>query len=140
MAAIERLLDRIIVRAEVLGGKPCIRGSRVTVESVLERLASGASPSEILADHPGLERDDVFACAAYARAIIAGAGGPAAAIEAAEHGPPAVPKASSTRMSLRELAARPPAEIDRVVRAAGIVMDAEEIEAWDGTAGDGLDE
>lgn len=127
MAANERLLDRIVVRPEVLGGKPCIRGSQVTVESVLERLARGAPPEAILADHPGLERDDVFACAAYAQTVI-------------EHASSAMPKGSSARMSLRELAGRAPAEIDRVVRAAGIVMDADEIEAWDGTAGDGLDE
>ncbi len=47
-------------------GKPCIRGLRITVQDVLEWLASGMSTEEILADYPELNRDDVLACLAYA--------------------------------------------------------------------------
>jgi uncharacterized protein (DUF433 family) len=48
------------------GGKPCIRGLRITVYDVLEYLASGMSEAEILADFPDLTSDDVRACLAFA--------------------------------------------------------------------------
>jgi uncharacterized protein (DUF433 family) len=48
------------------GGKPCIRGLRITVHDVLEYLASGMSEAEILADFPDLNRDDIRACLAFA--------------------------------------------------------------------------
>lgn len=48
------------------GGKPCIRGMRITVYDVLSYLASGMSVDEVLADFPYLTRDDVLACLAYA--------------------------------------------------------------------------
>jgi len=48
------------------GGKPCIRGLRITVYDVLEYLASGMSEAEIFADFPALNRDDIRACLAFA--------------------------------------------------------------------------
>jgi len=48
------------------GGKPCIRGLRITVYDVLEYLASGMSEEEILADFPDLNPDDIRACLAFA--------------------------------------------------------------------------
>lgn len=48
------------------GGKPCIRGMRITVYDVLEYLASGMSEDEILADFPDLQRDDIRASLAFA--------------------------------------------------------------------------
>jgi uncharacterized protein (DUF433 family) len=48
------------------GGKPCIRGLRITVYDVLGYLAAGMSIEEILADFPYLTREDVLACLAYA--------------------------------------------------------------------------
>jgi uncharacterized protein (DUF433 family) len=48
------------------GGKPCIRGLRITVYDVLEYLASGMSEAEILADFPDLSSDDIRACLAFA--------------------------------------------------------------------------
>jgi uncharacterized protein (DUF433 family) len=48
------------------GGKPCIRGLRMTVYDVLDYLASGMSQDEILADFPDLTRDDIRACLAFA--------------------------------------------------------------------------
>ena len=48
------------------GGKPCIRGLRITVYDVLEYLASGMSEDEILADFPDLQREDIRACLAFA--------------------------------------------------------------------------
>jgi uncharacterized protein (DUF433 family) len=50
------------------GGKPCVRGMRITVTDVLEYLASGMSVEEILADFPELTRDDIRACLAFAAA------------------------------------------------------------------------
>ena len=48
------------------GGKPCIRGLRITVYDVLEYLASGMSEEEIIRDFPDLTRDDIRACLAFA--------------------------------------------------------------------------
>ena len=48
------------------GGKPCIRGLRITVYDVLEYLASGMSEDEILAHFPDLRREDIRACLAFA--------------------------------------------------------------------------
>jgi len=58
--------DRITIEAGKRGGKPCIRGLRITVYDVLEYLASGMTKEEILADFPDLEAEDIKACLAYA--------------------------------------------------------------------------
>ena len=47
------------------GGKPCIRGMRITVYDVLEYLASGMTQEEILKDSPNLTKDDILACLSY---------------------------------------------------------------------------
>jgi uncharacterized protein (DUF433 family) len=59
-------LDRITSDPEVLGGRPCIRGQRIRVTDILELLAGGATPEEILADYPYLEMDDITASLEYA--------------------------------------------------------------------------
>ena len=59
-------LDRITLEPEKRGGKPCIRGLRITVYDVLEYLASGMTEGEILEDFPDLERDDIRAALAFA--------------------------------------------------------------------------
>ena len=48
------------------GGKPCIRGMRITVYDILEYLASGMSEDDILADFPDLSREDILASLAFA--------------------------------------------------------------------------
>ena len=48
------------------GGKPCVRGLRITVYEVLDYLASGMSYDELLADFPDLKREDILACLAFA--------------------------------------------------------------------------
>ena len=48
------------------GGKPCIRGMRITVYDVLEYLASGMTQQEILKDFPYLTKDDILACLSFA--------------------------------------------------------------------------
>ncbi|MEJ2206405.1 MAG: DUF433 domain-containing protein [Gemmatimonadota bacterium] len=58
--------DRITIEPGKRGGKPCIRGMRITVSDVLEYLASGMSEHEILDEFPDLERDDIRACLAFA--------------------------------------------------------------------------
>lgn len=56
----------ITTEADKMGGKPCIRGLRITVYNVLDYLASGMSEAEILADFPDLTHDDLRACLAFA--------------------------------------------------------------------------
>ena len=58
--------QRISVEPGKRGGKPCIRGLRITVQEVLEYLVSGMTEDEILADFPDLERDDLRAALAFA--------------------------------------------------------------------------
>jgi uncharacterized protein (DUF433 family) len=59
------LLKRITVNPAVCGGKPCIRGHRIWVSLILDFLAAGNSIDQIVADYPGIEREDVLACIAY---------------------------------------------------------------------------
>jgi uncharacterized protein (DUF433 family) len=58
---------RIALDANVLAGKPVVRGTRLSVEFVIGLLAEGWSEPAILANYPGLTRDDILACLAYAR-------------------------------------------------------------------------
>ena len=60
------LLDRIAVDPAIRFGKPCVRGTRISVGDVLGYLAGGMPEAQILADFPQLTRDDVRACLAYA--------------------------------------------------------------------------
>ena len=60
------LLHRITLDPDVMGGKPCIRGMRVTVGTVLGLLAAGRTEAEILDAYPYLEPDDVKAALQYA--------------------------------------------------------------------------
>jgi uncharacterized protein (DUF433 family) len=67
--------DIITIEPGKRGGKPCIRGMRITVYDVLEYLASGMSEQEILQDFPYLTKEDILAClgfvAARERVIVA---------------------------------------------------------------------
>lgn len=60
------LLRRITIDPEQCGGRPCIRGMRLRVQDVLEFLAAGETPGQILADYPYLEPDDIAASLLYA--------------------------------------------------------------------------
>jgi uncharacterized protein (DUF433 family) len=64
------LLTRIDIHPQVMLGKPVIRGTRITVEILLEKIAAGCSIEEILGDYPQLSREDVLASVAYAREAI----------------------------------------------------------------------
>ncbi|MBV9378334.1 MAG: DUF433 domain-containing protein [Alphaproteobacteria bacterium] len=58
--------DRVVIDPEIRFGKPCVRGTRITVGDVLSYLASGISEQELLSDFPQLTREDVRACLAFA--------------------------------------------------------------------------
>jgi uncharacterized protein (DUF433 family) len=58
--------DILTIEAGKRGGKPCIRGMRITVYDVLSYLAAGMSEAEILADFPYLTPEDIRACLSYA--------------------------------------------------------------------------
>ncbi len=60
------LLERITIEPGKRGGKPCIRGLRITVYDVLGWLAAGMQEQEILRDYPDLEPEDIRACLAFA--------------------------------------------------------------------------
>jgi uncharacterized protein (DUF433 family) len=66
-----RLLKRITANPEIFGGKPIIRGMRISVELILSLLAQGETRDDILQDYPDLDVDDIRACLAYAHAVIA---------------------------------------------------------------------
>jgi uncharacterized protein (DUF433 family) len=59
-------LDRITQQPEIMGGKACIRGMRVTVGMVVGQIGAGRSVDEVLADFPYLEREDILQALRYA--------------------------------------------------------------------------
>jgi uncharacterized protein (DUF433 family) len=58
--------QRITINPDQCGGRPCIRGMRIRVKDVLDMLAGGATQSEILADFPDLQAEDIRASIGYA--------------------------------------------------------------------------
>lgn len=62
----QELLDRITYYPQQCGGRPCIRGMRIRVTDILEMLALNIKISEILADFPDLEAEDIQACLLFA--------------------------------------------------------------------------
>jgi len=64
----EVILNRITADPGIFGGKPIIRGMRISVELILSLLAQGESVEAILDDYPALEPEDIRACVAYADA------------------------------------------------------------------------
>jgi uncharacterized protein (DUF433 family) len=66
-----QLLQRIVFDPRIFGGLPIIRGHRLAVVHVLGMLAAGDTTETILAGYPWLEREDVLACLAYAKRIVA---------------------------------------------------------------------
>ncbi len=68
----EQLLDRIAIDPSVMVGKPVIKGTRLTVEYILNLLAHGATSDEILVEYDGLLQDDLHACLLYATKSLEG--------------------------------------------------------------------
>lgn len=64
------LTDRITVDPEQCGGRPCIRGMRIRVSDVLELLAAGLSPSQVLDELPDLEMADILAVLKFAASRV----------------------------------------------------------------------
>jgi len=62
--------ERITVRADQMGGVPCIRGFRIPVATVVEAVAEGMSPDEILAAYPDLEPEDIRQALKYAAEAV----------------------------------------------------------------------
>jgi uncharacterized protein (DUF433 family) len=62
-------LDRITIHPAQLDGKPCIRGLRISVQTVLEFLSAGNTADEILEQYPVLTKEDITACLQYAAKI-----------------------------------------------------------------------
>jgi uncharacterized protein (DUF433 family) len=58
--------ERIVSDPAIMGGRPTIRGTRITVERILEELAAGAGIDELLLDYPQLAREDVLAALRFA--------------------------------------------------------------------------
>ena len=67
----EDILKRIVLMPDVMTGKPVIRGTRLTVQYILNLLAQGLSEKEILAEYQDLQKDDITACLLYASKTIA---------------------------------------------------------------------
>ncbi len=67
----DRLLEKITYNPKIFNGKPIIKGRRLAVEHVLGMLAAGDTAETILGGYPWLEMEDIQACIAYARRIVA---------------------------------------------------------------------
>ncbi len=66
----EKIFDRIYIDANICGGKPMIRGKRITVQTIMEFLAAGETSEEILKQYPSLEAEDLTACMLYAKDLM----------------------------------------------------------------------
>ena len=62
--------DRIVIDPKILVGKPVIKGTRLAVEFIIDLLAQGWTEAEILRNYPGLTREDIQACLAYAGMVL----------------------------------------------------------------------
>ena len=67
----DELLARITIDPDVCHGKPCVRGLRYPVESLLEYMAGGDTADDLIATFPDLERADILACHEFARRMLA---------------------------------------------------------------------
>lgn len=67
-----RQFQRITIDPDVMGGKPCIRGMRVTVGMIVEALSAGRTPEQLLADFPYLEEADIREALAFAAHLAQG--------------------------------------------------------------------
>ena len=65
------LRDRIVADPEILGGKPAIKGTRISVELILGHLAAGWSLQNLLESYPHITQEDIRACLAYAHDVVA---------------------------------------------------------------------
>jgi uncharacterized protein (DUF433 family) len=66
----QELIARIAANPKVMFGKPVIRGTRLTVGYILDRLAHQATPDDLLHEYPGLTREDIEACYLFASQVL----------------------------------------------------------------------
>ncbi len=71
MESVMSRLERITSDPAIFGGKPIVRGMRISVELILSLLAQGETHAAILEDYPNLRHEDILACLAYAHAVLA---------------------------------------------------------------------
>ena len=64
------MAERIIINSNILQGKPIIKGTRISVEFILELLASGIGTEEILKEYPSLKKEDILAALHYATDVL----------------------------------------------------------------------
>ena len=64
------MLERIEIHPDICNGRPIVRGTRIAVRTVLEFLAARDSVEDVLEEYPGLTREDVQACLAYATGLM----------------------------------------------------------------------
>ncbi|MBN1658591.1 MAG: DUF433 domain-containing protein [Anaerolineae bacterium] len=64
-------MERIVLNPDILGGKPIIRGTRISVEFILELLSTGMETEEIQTEYPHLTREDILAAINYAARTVA---------------------------------------------------------------------
>ncbi len=62
--------SRIVINPDVCNGRPVVRGTRITVQTILEFLGAGDSVEEILEEYPSLTREDVLACVQYSSRLM----------------------------------------------------------------------
>lgn len=63
--------ERIIINPDICNGRPVIAGTRLTAQTVIEFLAAGDSPEDIMGEYPYLTREDILACLAYSARVMA---------------------------------------------------------------------
>lgn len=63
--------ERIEINPEIMFGKPVIKGTRITVEHILRKLAGGMTPVDLIKDHPHLKIEDIFAAEEFAADYLA---------------------------------------------------------------------
>jgi uncharacterized protein (DUF433 family) len=66
----DKLLQRIVLNPDILVGKPVIKGTRLSVEYILDLLSHGDTIENILVEYNGLEKDDILACILYAGKML----------------------------------------------------------------------
>lgn len=63
----DQLLERIVINPKVMLGKPVIKGTRLTVEYIIDRLAHGASADDLISEYEAIVPDDILACLLFAQ-------------------------------------------------------------------------
>lgn len=71
MSELANYKERIVSNPEIMLGKPIIKGTRITVELIIEKLAYGIKHEDIIKSYPHITVEDILACLAYAHGVIA---------------------------------------------------------------------